>query len=197
MVEKKATQIEKKVITDNMDLQQIDLDAIVPYRNNAKKHPESQITKLMQSIETHGYNDPIALDDNNEIIEGHGRFEALKRLNTDKRYQRIKILRLSNLSETQKKSYRIAHNKLNMDTGFDLQLLNDELELIEDKGFDISTTGFTNIEVGNMRDKVLVAEHERNYSAKNKEIDINDIESGLDQECPKCKFKFAGKDVQL
>ena len=60
-------------------------------------------------------NDPIAIDENNVIIEGHGRFEALKQLNFDK----VEVIRLSHLTDQQKKEYILAHNKLTMSTGFD------------------------------------------------------------------------------
>lgn len=160
-MEKESPTIEKKVLTDNMKIEKVYLTSIMPYAKNAKKHPESQIKAIMRSIDELGYNDPIALDEKNNIIEGHGRFEAIQRLNSDGRFNRIKILRLKNLTDHQIKLYRIAHNKLNMDTGFDNVLLNEELEFLEDNGFDLETTGFSTSEVGDMRDKIQVSAHER------------------------------------
>lgn len=194
MVEKKSPQIEKKIIKETMNSEKVYLVEIKPYSKNAKKHPESQIQKIMKSIVDLGYNDPIAIDEKNEIIEGHGRFESLKRLN-DQGYdfERIQVIRLKGLTDPQKKSYRLAHNKLNMETGFDLEMLNEELESLETINFDTELTGFGDQEIGSIRDKILVSSHERNYSDKNKEMSIDEIEKGLDQECPKCHFKFPGK----
>lgn len=193
-MEKESATIEKKVLTDNMKIEKVYLTSVMPYDKNAKKHPEAQIQGIMKSIDELGYNDPIALDEKNVIIEGHGRFEALQRLNSDGRFNRIKILRLSNLTKNQIKAYRIAHNKLNMDTGFDNNLLNEELEFLEESSFDLEATGFSTFEIGNMRDKILVEEHERGFS--NSEIDIDEFGNELDQECPKCKFKFKGNETK-
>lgn len=63
------------------------------------------------------------VDENNMIIEGHGRYEALKQLGIKK----IPCIELKNMTEEQKKAYILVHNKLNMDTGFDVNILNDEL----------------------------------------------------------------------
>ncbi len=89
-----------------------------------------------KSISEFGNNDPIAVDENNVIIEGHGRYEALKQLGFDE----IEVIRLSHLNEQQKKAYILAHNKLTMNTGFDFDVLNLELEDIVD--FDMSEFGF-------------------------------------------------------
>lgn len=193
-MEKESPTTEQKVLTDNMKIEKVYLTSVMPYDKNAKKHPEAQIQGIMKSIDELGYNDPIALDEKNVIIEGHGRFEALQRLNSDGRFNRIKILRLSNLTKNQIKAYRIAHNKLNMDTGFDNNILNDELEFLEENSFNLDTTGFTSFEVGNLRDKILVSEHERGFS--NNEIDVDKFGNDLDQECPKCKFKFKGNEIK-
>lgn len=194
MPEKQSKQIEKKIIKETMNSERIYLNAIKPYSKNAKKHPESQIQKIMKSIVDLGYNDPIAIDEANIIIEGHGRLEALKRL-SDQGYDfdRIQVIRLKGLTDPQKKSYRLAHNKLNMETGFDLEILNEELKSLETIDFDTELTGFGDQEIGSIRDKILVSSHERNYSDKNKEMSIDEIEKGLNQECPRCQFKFPGK----
>lgn len=106
-----------------LKIETLKLDDITPYENNAKLHPEEQIEQIKKSIEEFGFNDPIAIDENNVIIEGHGRYFALKELGrTD-----VECIRLSNLSEEQKKAYMLVHNKLTMNTGFDLEILENEL----------------------------------------------------------------------
>ena len=121
---------------DKLQIETINIGAIIPYKNNAKKHPQKQIDKIKESIKEFGYNDPIAVDENNMIIEGHGRYEALKQLG----YESVECIRLNDLSEEQKKAYILVHNKLNMDTGFDSKILNDELlsiDTIDMSNFDL------------------------------------------------------------
>lgn len=120
-----------------MKIEKISIDEIKPYKNNAKLHPIEQIEQIKKSICEFGNNDPIAIDENNIIIEGHGRYEALKQLGFDE----VEIIRLTHLNEQQKKAYILAHNKLTMNTGFDFDTLNLELDSISD--FDMSDFGFT------------------------------------------------------
>ena len=69
----------------------------------------------------------FGVDENNMIIEGHGRYEALKQLGV----KQVPCIELNNMTEEQKKAYILVHNKLNMDTGFDVDILNDELLSID------------------------------------------------------------------
>lgn len=122
-----------------MKIEKININEIIPYANNAKLHPDWQIEQIKESIEQFGNNDPIAIDENNVIIEGHGRLLALKELG----YREAEIIRLTHLSDEEKRAYILAHNKLTMNTSFDLELLEQELFSIEDIdmeefGFDLS-----------------------------------------------------------
>lgn len=120
-----------------MKLEAVKLSTIVPYEQNAKKHPQIQIEQIKQSILKFGNNDPIAIDENNTIIEGHGRYLALKELD----YETVPVIRLSHLSEQEKRAYILAHNKLTLNTDFDLELLQLELQNILD--IDMSLFGFS------------------------------------------------------
>lgn len=110
-----------------MEIVYKDINELKPYKNNAKKHPQKQIDKIKKSIEEFGFNDPIGIDENNIIIEGNGRYEALKQLGV----KEIPCIALKDMTEEQKKAYILVHNKLNMDTGFDVDILNDELLSID------------------------------------------------------------------
>ena len=110
-----------------MKIEKVKIGDIKPYANNAKLHPKEQIEQIKKSILEFGNNDPIAIDSDNTIIEGHGRYEALKELG----YDEVEVIKLSHLTEEQKKAYILVHNKLTMNTGFDLDILNEELEAIE------------------------------------------------------------------
>ncbi len=123
-----------------MKIEKISIDKIKPYENNAKLHPPEQIEQIKKSIQEFGNNDPIAIDENNVIIEGHGRYEALKQLG----FQEAEIIRLTHLNEQQKKAYILAHNKLTMNTEFDFDTLNLELDTISD--FDMSDFGFEKLD---------------------------------------------------
>lgn len=121
-----------------MKIEKLKLSEITPYINNAKEHPQEQIDQIKGSIKEFGFNDPIAVDENNVIIEGHGRYIALQQLGAEE----VEVIRLNHLSEIQKKQYIIAHNKLTMNTGFNLEKLKLELKEIEINEKDLSLTGF-------------------------------------------------------
>ncbi|MBS4750335.1 site-specific DNA-methyltransferase [Carnobacteriaceae bacterium zg-ZUI78] len=122
-----------------MQIETIEISQIVEYAHNAKEHPKEHIEQIVKSIQAFGFNDPIAIDENNVVIEGHGRLFALKQLG----YQEVDVIRLCHLSEQQKKAYILAHNQLTLNTGFDMDILSKELDSIleydmSDFGFDVS-----------------------------------------------------------
>ena len=147
-----------------MNIENVNINLITQYKNNAKRHPKKQIEQIKKSIQDFGFNDPIAIDENNMIIEGHGRYEALKQLG----YKTIECIRLNNLSEEQKKAYILVHNKLNMETGFDNNILADELDSILD--FNMEDFGFNiDLSIDN-----LFKENERHRTNDTYNLDIID-----------------------
>lgn len=122
---------------DKMEIIKLNINDITPYENNAKIHTEAQIEQIKKSIQEFGMNDPIAVwGKNNTIVEGHGRLEALKQLG----YTEVDCIRLDHLTDEERKAYTLAHNKINMNTGFDIDLLDEELDSIED--IDMKDFGF-------------------------------------------------------
>lgn len=119
-----------------MIIEKIKLSEIKPYENNAKKHPKEQIEQIKKSIQEFGMCDPIAIDENNVIIEGHGRYIALQQLG----YKEVDCIRIENLTEEQKRAYILVHNKLTMNTGFDMEKVEKEIEQI--KSIDMSYFDF-------------------------------------------------------
>lgn len=119
-----------------MEIVKVGIDTIKEYEKNAKLHPKEQIEQIKKSIQEFGNNDPIAVDENNVIIEGHGRIRALKELG----YKEVDVIKLTHLTEEQKKAYILAHNKLTMNSDFDIDLLNEELDNIID--IDMADFGF-------------------------------------------------------
>lgn len=121
-----------------MKIELVNIEDIIPYKNNAKEHPKEQIEQIVNSIKEFGFNDPIAIDENNVIIEGHGRLEAVKKL----KYKQVECIKLSHLTDAQKKAYIIAHNKLTLNSGFDMDTLIGELKDLQLDEFDLTLTGF-------------------------------------------------------
>lgn len=121
----------------NLKIEYLDINELKPYKNNAKLHPQEQIEQIKNSIKKFGMDDPIGIWKNNEIIEGHGRWIACKELG----YKEVPVIRLDHLTDEERKAYTLAHNKLTMNSGFDLDILNTELENIDidmsDFGFDL------------------------------------------------------------
>ena len=121
-----------------MEILTVNIEDIKPYENNAKEHPRDQIEQIKKSILDYGNNDPIAVDENNIIIEGHGRYIAMSELG----YDTVEIIRLEHLTEEQKKAYRLVHNKLTMNSDFDFTLLEKELSELDAFDMDMSLFGF-------------------------------------------------------
>lgn len=128
-----------------MEIEIVSIHDLIPYGNNAKEHPKEQIEQIKESIIKFHNNDPIAIDENNVIIEGHGRYEALKELG----YEQVECIRLDHLNDDQKKAYRLVHNKLTMNSDFNFDLLEEELKTINDIDmgfFDFDLSMFDEIE---------------------------------------------------
>lgn len=123
-----------------LNIEYLSTDELVPYINNAKIHTKEQIEQIKLSISEFGMNDPIGIwSKDNIIVEGHGRLIACKELGIDK----VPVIRLDNLTDEQRKAYTLIHNQTTMSTGFDLDILNEELLSID---IDMSCFGFDEIE---------------------------------------------------
>lgn len=118
---------------------------LVPYENNAKRHPAEQIEQIKESIKEFGFNDPIAIGEGNVVIEGHGRLIAA----TEMELEKVPVIRLNELTEEQRKAYTLVHNKLTMNSGFDFSMLSLELSDLKDT-FDMSQFGFGDFEMDNL-----------------------------------------------
>lgn len=121
---------------DKLKIEYVNIDSIKPYENNAKLHPTEQIEQIKKSIEMFGMDDPIGIW-KDEIVEGHGRLIACKELG----YTEVPIIRLDHLTDEERKAYTLAHNKLTMNSDFDIDILNDELMNSFDT-IDMSDFGF-------------------------------------------------------
>lgn len=114
-----------------------------PYPNNARTHSRQQIRQIAKSIKRFGFCNPVLIDDNNQIIAGHGRVEAAKLLEIDA----VPVVRLSHLSDAEKRAYVLADNKLAARAGWDRELLAIELQGLIDLNFEVDLTGFETAEI--------------------------------------------------
>lgn len=117
-----------------LKVEYVNIDTIKPYKRNAKTHPKEQIEQIKKSIQEFGNCDPIGVW-HGEIVEGHGRYLALKELGETT----IPIIRLDSLTDEQRRAYGLVHNQLTMNSPWDLPAL--DLELA-DLDFDMSDFGF-------------------------------------------------------
>ena len=118
---------------------------LIPDPRNARTHPKRQIEQLKKSIEAFGFTNPILADPEGHIIAGHGRLQAARAMG----FSEIPTIILSGLSETQKRALRIADNKIALNAGWDLEILQQELgELASlDVEIDPTLTGFSTGEI--------------------------------------------------
>ena len=117
--------------------------ALRPYARNARTHSKKQVRQIADSIQRFGFTNPVLVSDEGEIIAGHGRVEAAKLLGLET----VPTLRLSHLSETERRAYVLADNKLALNAGWDQEILAIELQALVDLEFDVTLTGFSLAEV--------------------------------------------------
>lgn len=121
----------------NLKIEYVSKESLKPYEKNAKLHTDDQVEQIKRSIEEFGFNDPIAVWHEDEIIEGHGRLLAVMEM---PEIETVPIIRLDDLTDEQRRAYMLVHNKLTMNTDFDFELLDSELDEIID--IDMSEFGF-------------------------------------------------------
>ena len=135
-----------------MKIENVPLEDLIPYARNARTHSDEQVAQVAASIREFGFTNPVLIGKDNDIIAGHGRVLAARKLALEK----VPCIRLGHLSETQKRAYVIADNKLALNSGWDEQLLAVELSELREVNFDIGLTGFDAEAI----EKFLVGEEE-------------------------------------
>lgn len=122
-----------------LTVEEMPTEALIPYANNAKEHSQLQVEQIANSIEAFGFNDPVAVWENAqgelEIVEGHGRVMAAKRLGIDV----LPVIRLDHLTDEQRRAYTHVHNQTTLNSGFDVDVLDAEIEQLD---FDWDSFGF-------------------------------------------------------
>lgn len=116
---------------------------LIPYARNSRTHNEEQIAQIMASIKEFGFTNPILIGGDNVIIAGHGRLLAAQRLGL----KEVPIIRLPDLTETQRKALVIADNKIAMNAGWDEEMLALEMKELEENDFNLDILGFSEDEL--------------------------------------------------
>ena len=121
-----------------MKITQKKVESLIPYINNSRTHSDEQVAQIAASIKEFGWTNPILVDGQNGIIAGHGRLLAARKLG----YKEVPTIELKDLTETQKKAYIIADNRLALNAGWDNEMLTIELNDLLADGFALEMLGF-------------------------------------------------------
>lgn len=125
-----------------MKIQEVAVNKLIPYAKNSRTHSPEQVGQIAASIKEFGFRNPILVDGVG-IIAGHGRLMAAQKLGLDQ----VPTIDCSDMTESQKKAYIIADNKLAMNAGWDNAMLTIEMQELEDEGFDLTLLGFDDKEL--------------------------------------------------
>ena len=162
-------------------IEMLAVEHLIPYANNSRTHSDAQIAQIAASIKEFGFTNPVLIDGEGGIIAGHGRVLAARKLSMAE----VPCIQLGYLTDTQRRAYIIADNKLALNAGWDDELLAIEFSELADAGFDNLLTGFTLDEIKGL------APGENYPESSAKEIDPDDYKMG--HQCPKCGFEFDAK----
>jgi len=142
-------------------LEYIDTALLIPYARNSRTHSPEQVRQVANSIKEFGFTNPVLIDAGNGIIAGHGRVMAAESLSMEQ----VPCIRLSHLTEAQKRAYVIADNQLALSSGWDEDMLRAELQDLQQIEFDLDLIGFD----ADFLEKLLI---EDEHPVKSKNADI-------------------------
>ena len=138
-------------MSDFPDYKRAAVSDLIPYARNARTHSDEQVDKIAESIREFGFLNPVITDGDNGIVAGHGRIMAAKKLGMEE----VPTVEAAHLTDAQRRAYILADNRLALDAGWDDELLRVEFTELQDAGFDLNLTGFTDDEIA-----ALEPEHE-------------------------------------
>ena len=96
-------------------LQRVSVETLIPYAKNARTHSDEQVAQIAGSIREFGFNNPVLVDKDHTIIAGHGRVLAARKLGLND----VPVIVLDHLSESQRKAYVLADNRIALNSGWD------------------------------------------------------------------------------
>ena len=157
-------------------VERVSRDELIPYSNNPKEHPQEQVNKIASSIKNYGWDQPIVVDGDGEIIKGHGRLQAAKTLGLDE----VPVIWREDLTDAEAKAARIADNKT-AESPWNDDLLATEIEVLDE--FDADDLGFSQSEVDE-----LLEPGDMEIPDGFDEVDDEAIET--EHECPECGYEW-------
>lgn len=148
---------------DDLKIVYLSPDDLTPYENNTRKHSPEDIEGIKKSILDVGFDDPIGIwGDQNIIVEGHGRQIAAKELHLD----RVPCIRLDHLTDAQRREYAIRHNRSAEMSAWDFTALEEELAQLQIDGVDMSDLNFTNMNFDGLDDMFTPSEEQTEKKQK-------------------------------
>jgi ParB-like chromosome segregation protein Spo0J len=166
-----------------MKIETIKTADLIPYARNSRTHSESQVAQIAGSIREFGFTNPVLIDGDNGIIAGHGRVLAAQTLGQDN----VPCIRLGHLTDTQRRAYIIADNKLALNAGWDEEMLGLELTDLREADLDLNLTGFDAAAI-----EAMLNPPERDDTPPDDFADV-DENINTEHECPKCGYRWSGK----
>jgi len=158
-------------------IEQVSIKKLIPYARNSRAHSDIQISQIAASIKEFGFTNPVLITDECDIIAGHGRVLAAKKLGLDS----VPCIKLDHLTETQRRAYIIADNQLALNSTWSFDMLSVEIDELNDAKFDVSLLSFTNEQLAEM---IGSPEEPVDNGLK---ADEKKRETCI---CPKCHFEF-------
>jgi ParB-like chromosome segregation protein Spo0J len=160
------------------------VDRLVPYEKNARTHSAEQIAQIRASIEEFGFTAPILVDGEDGILAGHGRLAAAKDLGLAE----VPVVVLDHLTPAQKRAYVLADNKLALNAGWDVSLLQQEVMALNLADFDLSLLGWSDDDIAGMLDPEGIDDSEGPG-------EFPEVDEGIetDHRCPSCGYEWSGK----
>ena len=157
-----------------MKIEEINLDQIIPYKNNPREISTEAVEKVKNSILEYGNNQPIVIDQNNVIVVGHTRWKALRELGKTKAYVVKK-----DFEKNQAIAYRIMDNRSGAESKWDKQLLMSEMQVLKDNKFNLDLTGFDALE---LKDILL----DKDLFEPTSKDDQGRLDEDTKETCPEC-----------
>ena len=128
---------------EKIKIEQVSVGSVVPYALNSRTHSDEQVSQIASSIKEFGFTNPVLIDSENVIIAGHGRLLAARKIGIDE----VPCIRLGYLTDTQRRAYIIADNKLALNAGWDEEALAAEIARLSEEDFDLDMLGFDSDEI--------------------------------------------------
>lgn len=144
------------VFNQIMKIETVKTDKLIPYAKNSRTHDDAQVAQIAGSIREFGFNNPILIGDNDDIIAGHGRLEAARKLGL----KEVPCIRLGHMTETQKRAFVIADNRIALNAGWDEEMLKIELADLKETEIDLEMLGFSMEDLENVGMQESISESE-------------------------------------